>query len=108
MSRSWNSEELKTASAAMEQMGNLGYEAFCRELEKQGWQTSPYEQLVRGETAGAHTIEVRHRESGADGVASTCGELVSVWYGADDGSDDKTIGPEQFNEEFEVTAVLGA
>ena len=107
MSRSWNAEELKTASAAMEQMGNLGYDAFCKELEKQGWQTSPYEQLVRAEAAGADTVEIRHRESGEAGVASTCGEQVSVWYGADDGSDDKTISPEQFNEEFEITEIIG-
>ena len=106
MSRSWNTNELKAASTAMEQNGQMGFEAFCKELEKQGWKPTAYDQLVQGEVAGAHTIEIRHKESGADGVASTCGELVSVWYGADDGSDDKTITPAQFNDDFEVTAVL--
>lgn len=107
MSRNWSVKELRAASAAMERMGHLGYDAFCKELEKQGWQTSPYEQLARAETAGADTIVIRHRESGEAGVASTCGELVTVWYGADDGSDDKTISPEQFNEEFEITEIIG-
>jgi len=61
MSRSWNTEELKAASTAMEQNGQMGFEAFCKELEKQGWKPTAYDRLVQGEVAGAHTIEIRHK-----------------------------------------------
>lgn len=32
MSRSWNEEELKSASDAMVRMGHMSYDEFCKEL----------------------------------------------------------------------------
>ena len=32
--------------------------------------------------------------------------MVAVFYGADDGSEDKVITAEQFNREFEITACI--
>lgn len=34
MSRDWTHEELQVASTAMQKMGELGYEEFCKEIEK--------------------------------------------------------------------------
>ncbi len=33
MSRDWTQEELQVASTAMQKMGELGYEEFCKEIE---------------------------------------------------------------------------
>ena len=70
-----------------------------------------YEQLIQGEQSGAHTIEIRelasYREIPYEGVAnSTPQGTVQCYVGSDDGSDDCEISPEEFNERFEVTAVL--
>ena len=35
MSRSWNEQELRAASAAMKAAGHMSYEEFCEELERQ-------------------------------------------------------------------------
>lgn len=66
-----------------------------------------YEQLLAAERNGAHTIEVVSR-TGLSGVAnSTDHGTVQCFIGADDGSDDKEISIEEFNSQFEITAILG-
>lgn len=35
MSKSWNKEELKTASEAMKKAGQMSYEEFCKALAEQ-------------------------------------------------------------------------
>ena len=35
MSKDWTPEELQTASAAMKEAGEMGYEEFCAEIEEQ-------------------------------------------------------------------------
>ena len=54
-----------------------------------------------------HTIEIREKATGKEGVANSCADGVEVYYGADDGSDDKTISPEEFNRDFEIVAMVG-
>ena len=44
--------------------------------------------------------------TGLTGVAITVKDMVRVYYGADDGSDDKTISVDQFNEQFRVTGFV--
>ena len=66
-----------------------------------------YDKLVRAERAHCHTIEIREKATGKTGVANSCAYGVEVWYGADDGSDDKTVTYEEFNRDFEITAALG-
>ena len=73
---------------------------------------TPYSTLVSAEQT-CHTIEIREIATGKEGVANTVesdantqGDMVAVFYGADDGSDDKVITAEQFNREFEITACI--
>lgn len=54
-----------------------------------------------------HTIEIREKATGKEGVANIDGDRVAVFYGADDGSDDKVITAEEFNRGFEITATIG-
>ena len=67
---------------------------------------SAYQQLIEAEKT-YHTIEIVETATGKTGVANT-GEdgNVQVFYGADDGSDDKTISPSEFNRDFEITAMI--
>ena len=62
-----------------------------------------YEKLVLAE-ASCHTVEIREKATGKEGVANTCARGVEVWYGADDGSDDKVVSLEEFSRDFEITA----
>ncbi len=64
-----------------------------------------YAKLVLAEQT-CHTIEIREKATGKEGVANSCAEGVEVFYGADDGSDDKVISPETFSEEFEIVAMI--
>lgn len=64
-----------------------------------------YEKLVRAESH-CHTIEVRETATGKVGVANTYGNGVAVFIGADDGSDDRTVSPEEFSRCFEITAEI--
>ena len=71
-----------------------------------------YSRLVSAEQT-CHTIEIREVATGKTGVANsvrdeanTQGDKVAVFYGADDGSDDKVITAEQFNRLFEITACI--
>lgn len=67
---------------------------------------TPYSRLVLAEQT-CHTIEVREIVTGKEGVANSDGDHVAVFYGADDGSDDKVITAEEFNRDFEITATIG-
>jgi len=62
-----------------------------------------YEKLVMAEQT-CHTIEIREKATGKEGVANTCEKGVELWYGADDGSDDKVVSLEEFSRDFEITA----
>lgn len=64
-----------------------------------------YAKLILAEQS-CHTIEIRERATGKEGVANSCAEGVEVYYGADDGSDDKTVSIEEFNRDFEITAMI--
>ena len=65
-----------------------------------------YEKLVQAEQAGEYDIQIREKTTGKEGVAGTNPDGVAVFYGAEDGSDDKTITPEEFNRDFEITAII--
>lgn len=64
-----------------------------------------YAKLILAEQS-CHTIEIRERATGKEGVANSCAEGVELYYGADDGSDDKTVSIEEFNRDFEITAMI--
>ena len=64
-----------------------------------------YAKLVLAEQS-CHTIEIREKETGKEGVANSCADGGELFYGADDGNDDKTVNIETFNREFEITAML--
>jgi hypothetical protein len=64
-----------------------------------------YAKLILAEQT-CHTIEIREKATGKEGVANTCAEGVELYYGADDGSDDKIVSIEVFNRNFEITAMI--
>ena len=64
-----------------------------------------YVKLILAEQT-CHTIEIREKATGKEGVANTFAECVELYYGADDGSDDKTVSIEEFNRYFEFTAMI--
>ena len=51
-------------------------------------------------------VAITERETGQEGTACTYGNLVRVFYGAEDGSDDKAISIDQFNRQFMVTGYV--
>ena len=51
-------------------------------------------------------IEIRERAAGKEGVANTCAEGVELFYGAEDGSDDKVVSAAEFSRDFEITAMI--
>lgn len=59
---------------------------------------------------GAHTVEIRERETEKNGVAmlDKTSDRIICNYGADDGSDDKTVTPEEFGRDFIVTSIIFA
>ena len=63
-----------------------------------------YEKLLDAERR-CHTIEIREKKTGKVGVANSC-VGVALFYGADDGSDDKIVSIEAFNRDFEITAAI--
>lgn len=65
-----------------------------------------YAKLILAEQS-CHTIEIREKATGKEGIANSCVDGVELFYGADDGSDDKIVSPETFNEEFVITAIIG-
>ena len=64
-----------------------------------------YKKLVQAEET-CYTIEVREKATDKEGVANTYEHGVHVFYGAQDGSDDKTISPEDFSRDFKITAEI--
>lgn len=79
-------------------------------IEKMKWRgwwitMTEYTKLVLAEQT-CHTIEIREKATGKEGVANTCADGVEVWYGANDGSDDKVVSPEVFSQDFEITAMI--
>ncbi|MBQ9307503.1 MAG: hypothetical protein IJ229_06215 [Clostridia bacterium] len=64
-----------------------------------------YAKLVLAEQS-CHTIEIREKATGKEGVANSCKDGVELYYGDDDGSDDKVVSVEEFNRDFEITAVI--
>lgn len=62
--------------------------------------------LLYAERNHAHTIEILELSTGKTGVAMTVPNGIRLNYGADDGSDDKTVTPETFNREFIITGVI--
>lgn len=64
-----------------------------------------YAKLVLAEQS-CHTIEIREKATGKEGVANSCAEGVELFYGAEDGSDDKVVSAEEFSREFEITAII--
>ena len=64
-----------------------------------------YAKLILAEQS-CHTIEIREKATGKEGVANSCTEGVELFYGADDGSDDKVVSAEEFSREFEITAMI--
>ena len=66
-----------------------------------------YAKLVLAEST-CHTIEIREKATGKEGIANTSSEGVELYYGADDGSDDKTVSAEEFSRDFEITAMISA
>ena len=66
-----------------------------------------YEQLLEAEARKeVHTVEICEISTSKGGVANTMGNNVAVFYGAEDGSDDAVISPDEFNLRFEITAIL--
>ena len=64
-----------------------------------------YAKLVLAEQT-CHTIEIREKATGKEGVANSCADGVELFYGDDDGSDDKTVSIEEFNRDFKITAMI--
>ena len=64
-----------------------------------------YNTLIAAEQT-CHTIEIREKATGKTGVANSQGDKVAVFYGYDDGSDDKVITAEAFDRDFEITATI--
>ena len=64
-----------------------------------------YEKLVLAEQI-CHTIEIKEKATGKEGVANTSEKGVELFYGALDGSDDKTVDIETFNHDFEITRTI--
>lgn len=65
-----------------------------------------YELLRIAEAMGFSTVEIVEKSTGKSGVANSSLNAVAVFYGADDGSDDKTISPEDFNRDFEIKNII--
>ena len=64
-----------------------------------------YAKLILAEQT-CPTIEIREKATGKEGVANSCARGVELYYGADDGSDDKVVDIDTFNREFEITAMI--
>ena len=64
-----------------------------------------YAKLVLAEQS-CHTVEIREKATGKEGVANSCAAGVELFYGADDGSDDKVVDIDTFNRDFEITAMI--
>jgi len=65
-----------------------------------------YAKLILAEQ-GFRIIEIREKATGKEGVANSCAEGVQLFYGAEDGSDDKVVSPETFSRDYEILAMIG-
>lgn len=64
-----------------------------------------YQKLVFAEQI-AHTVEIVELRTGKTGVVKIFPYGVAVFYGADDGSDDKILTPREFNRSFRITVAI--
>ena len=64
-----------------------------------------YAKLILAEQS-CHAIEIREKATGKEGVANSCAGGVQLFYGEEDGSDDKTVTPEEFSRDFEITGIV--
>ncbi len=63
-----------------------------------------YKVLVEAVQAGKDWVTIRKKFTGEEGVCALCKDgNVKVFYGADDGSDDKVLTPQQFEAKFIIT-----
>lgn len=66
-----------------------------------------FTKLQNAEMMGATTVEIKMRGTNMYGVASSVSiDRVAVYYGNDDGSDDKIISAEEFNINWQVTSIF--
>lgn len=66
-----------------------------------------FTKLTNAEAMGATTVEIKMRGTNIYGAAvSTDDDRVAVYYGNDDGSDDKIISAEEFNTNWKVVTIL--
>lgn len=65
-----------------------------------------FAKLIKAEEMGV-TVEIKMNGVEVYGVATPIGNnAVKVYYGKDDGSDDKIISAEEFNKNWQVTGSL--
>ena len=60
-----------------------------------------YEKLITAEQI-AHTVEITECLTGKTGMANTCAGRVALFYGAEDGNDDKIVTPRTFSRQFKI------
>ena len=64
-----------------------------------------YARLILAEQ-DCFAIVIREKATGKEGIANSCPEGVELFYGAEDGSDDRVVSPETFSRDFEITALV--
>ena len=64
-----------------------------------------YEKLITAEQI-AHTVEITECLTGKTGMANTFAGRVALFYGAEDGNDDKIVTPRTFSRQFKITAAI--
>jgi len=50
-------------------------------------------------------VEIKEVETNKTGFASILNNKIDLWYGDDDGSDDKSVSREDFNKLFIITNI---
>ena len=78
-------------------------EAAARKLAARAM--TEYEKLITAEQI-AHTVEITECLTGKTGMANTCAGRVALFYGAEDGNDDKIVTPRTFSRQFKITAAI--
>ena len=98
--------ESSYAEYSIEHISTTGPEDISIAIHRQGRYT-PYEQLIRDQLFYG-SIEIIEKATGKQGVANTVpfADNVQVFYGEDDGSDDKTITADEFNIHFDIINVI--
>lgn len=84
-----------------------------KEFASKSFETE-YDKLIEAEQKRAHTIEITIVDEKGQpltdlyyqGCAFSIKNGVAVFYGADDGSDDKVVSIDEFNKKFKITNVL--